>query len=171
MLRYADFKFCPRCGKPGPAQLRKNALHCKSCGFVYFHNCAAAAAAIIETEKGIILTVRAAEPKKGWYDLPGGFVDYLESFETALIREVREELNLKIGNFRYLGSFPNVYSYEGVTYFTTDAIFVGNTPTLDGLKSSREIQEIVIARAEDIDLNRMGFASIRKGMEKYLMVS
>ena len=167
MLRYAKFKFCPYCAKPGLAELKQNALHCESCGFVYFHNCAAAAAAIIETGKGILLTLRADEPRKGFYDLPGGFVDYGESLEQALMREVREELNLEIQNFRYLGSFPNIYSYQDVTYFTTDAIFAVETPSLARLKANREIQEWVIARAEEIDPDRVGFESIREGIKRY----
>ena len=168
LLRYANFKFCPQCGKTALSEPRKNALRCDGCGFVYFHNCAAAAAAVIETGKGIILTVRAEEPKKGGYDLPGGFVDYGESLEQALMREVREELNLEIRNFRYLGSFPNIYSYQGVTYFTTDAIFAVQTPNLDRLKANPEIQEFVIIEAKEIELDRIGFESIKEGIKRYL---
>ena len=168
MLQYANFQFCPCCGKATVTELNKNSIRCQSCRFVYFHNCAAAVAAIIETRKGILLTMRAAEPKKGCYDLPGGFVDYGESLEQALMREVREELNLEIRNFRYLGSFPNIYAFQGVTYFTTDAIFMVETPNLDCLKPSGEIQDFVIARAEEIDLEQIGFESIREGMKEYL---
>ena len=167
MLRYANFKFCPHCGKAGVAELRKNAMNCQSCGFVYFHNCASAAAAIIETEKGIILTKRADEPKKGFYDLPGGFADYGESFEEALIREIREELNLEIQDFRYLGSFPNTYFYRNVTYFTTDAIFVVKTSNIENLKAGKEIEAPLIANPENIDLTRIGFDSIKEGIRKY----
>lgn len=167
MLRYAHFKFCPQCGKAGVAELRGNAMRCETCGFVYFHNCAAATAAIIETANGIILTKRADEPKKGYFDLPGGFADYGESLEDALRREVSEELNLKIQNFRYLGSFPNVYSYRGVTYFTTDAIFVVRTPTLESLNLSKEIEELVIASPGKIDLDQMAFESLKEGIKRY----
>ncbi len=167
MLRYANFKFCPHCGKAGVAELRKNAMRCESCGFVYFHNCAAAVAAIIETGKGIILTKRADEPKKGYYDLPGGFLDYGESFEGALSREVREELNLEIRNFRYLGSFPNTYFYQDVTYFTTDAIFVVESPNVENLKAGKEIEELVIVHPREIDLDGIGFESIREGIKRY----
>jgi ADP-ribose pyrophosphatase YjhB (NUDIX family) len=143
-------------------------MRCGGCGFVYFHNCAAAAAAIIETGEAILLTVRGEDPQKGCYDLPGGFADYRESLEQSLTREIREELNLEIRNFRYLGSFPNVYSFEGVTYFTTDAIFVAEAPSLQALKVDREIQEVVIAGAKEIDLARIGFESIREGIKRYL---
>ena len=50
--------------------------------------------AIIETESGIILIERK-NPPYGWA-LPGGFVDYGESLETAVIREAREETSLDI---------------------------------------------------------------------------
>jgi len=85
-----------------------------------------------------------------------------------LMREVREELDLEIRNFRYLGSFPNIYSYQGVTYFTTDAIFAVQTPNLDRLKANPEIQEFVIIEAKEIELDRIGFESIKEGIKRYL---
>jgi len=43
-----------------------------------------------------------------------------------------------------------MYSYQEVTYFTTDAIFVVETSNLESLKLSKEIQEVVIAEAEKL---------------------
>ncbi len=50
--------------------------------------------AIIETGDGILLIERK-NPPYGWA-LPGGFVDYGETLETAVIREAKEETNLDI---------------------------------------------------------------------------
>ncbi len=49
---------------------------------------------IIELDDGIVLIERA-NPPLGWA-LPGGFVDYGESLETAAVREAREETGLDI---------------------------------------------------------------------------
>lgn len=49
---------------------------------------------IIETGEGIVLIERR-NPPFGWA-LPGGFVDYGESLESAAIREAREETSLDV---------------------------------------------------------------------------
>ena len=44
----------------------------------------------------VILIRRGFKPFKGWYALPGGFVDVGETTEQACIREVKEEIGLEI---------------------------------------------------------------------------
>ena len=43
----------------------------------------------------LVLVKRRNEPFKGWYALPGGFVEYGERTEDAVVREVREETGLR----------------------------------------------------------------------------
>ena len=50
--------------------------------------------ALIELPKGIVI-IQRSNPPFGWA-LPGGFVDYGESLEEAVIREAKEETNLDL---------------------------------------------------------------------------
>jgi 8-oxo-dGTP diphosphatase len=49
---------------------------------------------IIESNRGILLIERK-NPPEGWA-LPGGFVDYGESLESAAVREAKEETGLDV---------------------------------------------------------------------------
>ena len=53
---------------------------------------------IIEYEGGVVMIERS-NPPLGWA-LPGGFVDYGESVEEAVVREIKEETNLDFINFK-----------------------------------------------------------------------
>jgi ADP-ribose pyrophosphatase YjhB (NUDIX family) len=60
---------------------------------------------IIETEKGIVL-IKRRNPPYGWA-LPGGFVDYGESLETAAVREAKEETSLDVTLVAALGAYSD----------------------------------------------------------------
>ncbi len=56
------FKHCPRCATAGLAISAEQLIVCPHCGFTYYHNTAAAVAAIIEHDSQILLTKRAKDP-------------------------------------------------------------------------------------------------------------
>ena len=58
---------------------------------------------IIEVEEAIVL-IKRKNPPHGWA-LPGGFVDYGESFETAAVREAEEETGLVVTNLQQFRTY------------------------------------------------------------------
>lgn len=43
----------------------------------------------------------------------GGMIEFMETAEVALKREIMEELNEEIINIKYLGTAENLFTYEG----------------------------------------------------------
>jgi NAD+ diphosphatase len=163
------FRFCPGCGAPGISTRSGRSILCSRCGFHFYFNAASAVAGLIEDDsRRVLLTVRAHDPQKGTLDLPGGFVDFAESAEDAIMREVREELNLKVGKCTYFGSFPNMYTYDGITYRTLDLAFVCTVESLEPMVISDEIERILFLMPSEIELDRIGFDSIRNILFRYL---
>lgn len=166
------FGFCPRCGSDGLCTSDGRPFVCGRCGFQYFINQAAAVAALIEDDQGrLLMTRRAREPKIGTLDLPGGFVDVGETAEHALIREVREELNLTITGFSYFGSFPNTYPYRGITYFTLDLAFVCTVDDLGAVRAGDDADACLFVPRHEIRPEEIGLDSIRAIVLQYLSSS
>lgn len=161
---------CPRCGGTHFAPCNAKANQCADCGFVFYFNPASAVAAIIQNAKGqVLLTTRAFDPGKGLLDLPGGFVDPLESIEDALRREISEELHVTVCNARYVGSFPNRYLYKDVVYFTTDMFFLCEVDAMDSMKAADDVADFSFYTLTDDVLERIGGESIRKGLRKFVL--
>lgn len=60
---------------------------------------------IIEYNSGIVL-IKRINPPYGWA-IPGGFVDYNESLETAALREAKEETNLNLSDLKQFHAYSD----------------------------------------------------------------
>jgi ADP-ribose pyrophosphatase YjhB (NUDIX family) len=167
MKSFTRFAFCPRCSSDRIEIHDKNAVKCSACGYTYYHNCASAVAAIVEIDRRILLIKRAHDPQKGFYDLPGGFVDYKESLETAVVREVKEECGLDVTDLRYFGSFPNTYVYCDVTYFSADAFFICTAVDARMLRVSGEASEFMVVEPKAVDMHAIAFGSVKNVLTRY----
>jgi NAD+ diphosphatase len=162
-------KYCPKCGSSKFVPDSDKSFVCEACHFHFFVNSAAAVAAIIVNSKNeILLTVRGVNPKKGMLDLPGGFVDPGESAEDALMREIKEELNLDVVELKYLVSFPNEYVFAGYTVYTTDLGFVCKVQDFSSITFNDDISGYVFKNPKDIISNEICSESILKIIETFI---
>ena len=67
---------------------------------------------IIKKNNGIIVCQRKKNPYEDWWEFPGGKIEKNETKRQALIREIREELNIKIFIEKFL--FMTKHSYNGL---------------------------------------------------------
>ena len=93
---------------------------------------------IIEVAPREIVLIKRKNPPYGWA-IPGGFVDYGESLETAAIREAKEETNLNVTLIKQLHTYSDpkrdprhhtistvyVAKAKGVPQAKDDAIDIG----------------------------------------------
>ena len=162
-------RYCTKCGAAALRLVGPKQIHCEACGFDLFLNPAAAVAGLIPDARGrLLITERAEEPKKGTWDLPGGFADPGETAEEALCREVKEELGLEVVSTRYLCSHPNTYEYQGMNYATMDLGFICKVEnTGDARVSESEVKRLLTVPPAEIDIARFGFASVGRIVAHY----
>nr|WP_320000493.1 NUDIX domain-containing protein [uncultured Draconibacterium sp.] len=161
-------KYCPKCGSAEFKKSGERSLKCAACGFHFYINSAAAVAALVTNDEGkLMLVTRGVEPNYGKLDLPGGFVDPLESAEEAVMRELNEELGLKVKNLKYLGSAPNEYVFSAYTVFTLDMAFQVTAESLEHLKPMDDILAYKFYSEDELDYRDVPAPSIKKFVKDY----
>ncbi len=83
-------------------------INCPKCGEeiqIYKSPSPTVDAVLFVPERGILLVERKFEPL-GWA-LPGGFVDYGEQLDVAIVREMKEETNLDVRVKALVGVYSN----------------------------------------------------------------
>ncbi len=162
------FEFCPRCGSKQFNINGERSRHCSDCNLTYYANASASTAAIITNSKGeVLLTTRAFNPAKGMLDLPGGFVDMNETAEEAIIREIKEELNINIQNPKYLFSLPNEYEFSGITVHTLDLFFKVEIDDNAIITSADDVASAQFFDLNHVNTEDIGLQSIKTAIEKF----
>lgn len=133
MTPLESYKFCPRCASPLEIK-GTNMLTCTDCKNHVFINASAAVGIIIENEKSeILMAIRAHDPGKGKWDVPGGIMMPNESIEQTAIREANEELGVQIKTGKIFANFPTLYKYQDIDIPLIDifitATIESGTPT------------------------------------------
>ncbi len=176
------FNFCPECGGKNIEYLENKKWFCVDCGFDLYNNVASAVGAIIsDYENNVLFEIRAKEPRKGFWALPGGFVDQDETAENAVARECLEETGVQPEKVKYLCSFPNDYLYKNVAYKTCDLFFEASVPVGAGNISEllkklhgqdSEVSGFVakkINTKEDIENLPLAFDSAKKALKFWIL--
>lgn len=161
------YNFCPNCSKK-ITKKSKSLYICSYCGLHFYENPRPTNALILENEKEEILLVkRKSPPKRGYWDLPGGFVNTRESMEQAIRREIKEELGINLNNFHYLFSLPDRYLYKGLNYYILGFFF--------RIKMKRpkifprdDIIEARFFTKDKIPFGKIAFENIKIGLKRYL---
>lgn len=97
--------FCGRCGGRTTRSTTERSRRCEECDHLQFPRLAPAV--IVAVERGDeILLGRSPHFPPGIFSVLAGFVEPGESAEDAVIREVEEEVGVRIGDVRYFGSQP-----------------------------------------------------------------
>ena len=81
-----------------------------------------------------ILVFEGHDPVKGeiFYRPLGGGIEFGERSEDAVRRELKEEINVDVGEIRYLGTLENIFIFNGNSYHEIVLIYDG-TLTESGL--------------------------------------
>ena len=165
------FRFCPACGADLDQPDGEGGAHCPNCDRKWYRNMAPTAGVAILRDDRVLVTVRAMEPERGRFDVPGGFLRVGEDPVAGLRREVREELgwDIEVDEGDLLQAVPHAYGSEDEWVLAMG--FVARAPEgepvpADDVAEVRwvtgsELDELDFAWTHDRDLIRKAFDHAR----------
>lgn len=125
-----NHRFCGRCGSPTQVSRTERALRCAVCGLAAFPRLAPAVITLIERDDGRVLLARNRAWPTAMFSCVAGFVEPGETLESAVRREVKEEVGVDVAELRYLDSQPWPFPHSLMIGF--HARYAGGEVHVDG---------------------------------------
>jgi ADP-ribose pyrophosphatase YjhB (NUDIX family) len=124
---------------------------------------------LINDKNEVLVAVRAHNPGKGGFDVPGGFCDDYETYEAALERELIEEISLTPAQYsipQYLTSALDRYNYDGETINVLSAVFWSRIKGIPELKPQDDVASVQFIPIESLDAGQFYFNAIQVGFRQ-----
>lgn len=153
----AAFKFCPQCASPLSRKSisGRDRRYCPNCGFIHFQDPKLAVGALVVNEGRVLLIRRAVAPRKGYWAVPSGFVEYDEQPREALAREVEEETGLLVQVGAVIDVYPNADPTKPGVFLLFEATPVGGT-----LAPGDDVSEAAWFTGEELPYEELAFQDI-----------
>ena len=128
---------------------------CTQCGFVAYENPKIVTGVVVAHGGRVLLCRRAIEPRRGFWTLPAGYLELLETVEEGAMREAWEEAEARITLDGILGCFS--ISRIGQVQIIFRARFDGEPRFAAGPESL----EVGLFEWADIPWAEIAFPSVR----------
>jgi ADP-ribose pyrophosphatase YjhB (NUDIX family) len=131
--------YCPSCGSNTQTRLvaKQSLSACAQCDRIFFRNPKVVVTALIEEAGRVLLVLRDIEPGRGLWGMPGGYVDWNEHPQDALIRECMEEVRARVEPMDLLAVQHIVMGEEGIVILPYRARLVAGHPSV-----GEEVQQV-----------------------------
>ncbi|MBP6048633.1 MAG: NUDIX hydrolase [Chitinophagales bacterium] len=155
-------KYCSNCGKDVVIKYTegRDRFVCEYCNTIHYTNPKIVAGALCVWEDKVLLCRRAIEPRRGYWNLPAGYLEDFEKVEDGAIRETWEEAGatIKIEKVFTIYNLPQANQvYIHFLAMLTDGI----------IRNGDESIESALFLESEIPWDEMAFTSSAFALRKY----
>lgn len=161
-----EMNFCRRCGTP-LTHLQNHVYECENKHILFANASPSTGIFFVTNDNQVLLSVRGIEPHKGALDAFGGFCDGAETLESAVVRELEEELGLRPSDYtqpEYLTSGLGNYPYKNETLPVLSNFFWARLLTED-FQPQDDVAEVVTYPLAEVPLEKLHDKDIVHGIK------
>ena len=159
-----DINYCIICGGSTrygiPLGDTKKRATCIDCGHVHYQNPLVVVECIPNCDGRILLCKRNISPRKGFWTLPGGFMEKGESLEGCAIRETWEEARATVTITGLQGIYSTTFNDQVHVVFRADLVNNAYYP-------GEESQEVKLFNWHDLPWKDLAFEVTKEALEVY----
>ena len=157
--------FCSNCGFSQlqfeiPEGDNRARYVCQTCGTIHYTNPKIVAGCLPVWEDKVLLAKRAIHPRKGYWNIPAGYLENKESVEEGALREVWEETEAKV----VIGGILAVFSIPRISQVYI--LFRGQMETAN-FGIGVESLEVELFAEDEIPWNDIAFYSSKFALEQF----
>lgn len=155
-------KFCSSCGQAVVYKFAegRDRVVCEHCNTIHYTNPKLVVGALCVWEDKVLLCRRAIEPRRGYWNLPAGYLEDFEKAEDGAIRETWEEAGAEIE----IDKVITVYNLP-----QANQVYIHFLARLkDGIiRNGEESIESALFSEEEIPWNELAFTSSAFALRKF----